>query len=108
MRIPEKSGKIWIPEFSPFNGIAALDPATGKMEEYKEPETRPAFTHSVVEAPDGSAWLTEQATNKIGRWDPVTKQITEYQDYIDPAKAGLARSRFEAHHPRGFERNGLG
>ena len=86
---PGKSGKIWIPEFSPFNGIAALDPATGKMEEYKEPETHPAFTHSVVEAPDGSAWLTEQATNKIGRWDPVTKQITEYQDYIDPAKVGL-------------------
>ena len=86
---PGKSGKIWIPEFSPFNGIAALDPVTGKMEEYKEPETRPAFTHSVVEAPDGSAWLTEQATNKIGRWDPVTKQITEYQDQIDPAKVGL-------------------
>ena len=86
---PSKSGKIWIPEFSPFNGIAALDPVTGKFEEYKEPETRPAFTHSAVEAPDGSAWFTEQATNKIGRWDPVTKKITEYQDYIDPAKAGL-------------------
>ncbi len=86
---PAKSGKVWIPEFSPFNGIASLNPDTGKFEEYKEPETHPAFTHSVVEAPDGSAWLTEQSTNKIGRWDPVTKQITEYQDALDPTKVGL-------------------
>jgi virginiamycin B lyase len=86
---PGKDGMVWIPEFSPFNGIARLDPETGKIEEFKEPETRPAFTHSAVEGPDGTVWFTEQATNKIGKWDPKTKEITEYQDALDPSKAGL-------------------
>jgi virginiamycin B lyase len=31
-------------------------------------------------APDGSVWLTEQGSNKLGKWDPVTQKITEYQD----------------------------
>ena len=31
-------------------------------------------------APDGSVWLTEQGSNKLGRWDHTTQKITEYQD----------------------------
>jgi virginiamycin B lyase len=86
---PGKSGMVWIPEFGPSNAIARLDPVSGKMVEYKEPETSPAFTHSAVEAPDGTVWFAEQAVNKIGKWDPKTKQITEYQDVVDPTKKGL-------------------
>jgi len=41
-----------------------------------------------VPAADGSVWLTEQAANKIGRWDPNTKEITEYQDAYVPGKEG--------------------
>jgi virginiamycin B lyase len=41
-----------------------------------------------VPAADGSVWLTERAANKIGRWDPNTKEITEYQDAYVPGKEG--------------------
>jgi len=27
-------------------------------------------------------WLTEQGSNKLGRWDPTTETITEYQDTV--------------------------
>jgi streptogramin lyase len=37
-------------------------------------------THSAVPAAGGSVWLTEQGSNKLGRWDPITREITEYQD----------------------------
>jgi virginiamycin B lyase len=86
---PAKDGKVWVPEFSPFDGIASLDPQTGKFEEYKEPEDRESFTHSAVATPDGTVWFTEQAMNKLGKWDPQTKEITEYQDVYAPGKQGL-------------------
>jgi streptogramin lyase len=44
------------------------------------PNIGTAAIHSAVPAPDGSVWLTEQGSNKLGRWDPATKEITEYQD----------------------------
>ena len=86
---PDKNGKVWIPEFSPFNGIARLDPETAKIDEYKEPETREAFTHSALAGPDGTVWFTEQAMNKIGKWDPQTQEITEYQASYTPGKEGM-------------------
>ena len=81
---PAKDGSIWIPEFSPFNGIARLDPRTGEMQEYKAPSTKPAFIHSALAGPDGTVWFTEQSTNRIGKWDPKTNKVTEYQDTINP------------------------
>ena len=39
--------------------------------------------------PNGSVWFTETAANKLGRWDPETRQITEYQDAYFPGKEGL-------------------
>ena len=44
------------------------------------PNLGTAAIHSAVPAPDGSVWLTEQGSNKLGRWDPQTQKITEYQD----------------------------
>ena len=83
---PARDGSVWIPYFSAFNGIARLDPRTGVVEEYRVPERRPAYIHSVQMAPNGSVWFTEQATNRIGKWDPKTKGITEYQDSFLPGK----------------------
>src|SRR5215510_12185222 len=35
---------------------------------------------SAVPGVDGSVWFTEWALGRIGRLDPATKQITEYQN----------------------------
>jgi virginiamycin B lyase len=86
---PAKDGSIWIPEFAPINSIAHLDPETGAVQEYKAPNKGAASIHSAMEGPDGSVWFEEQASNKIGKWDPNTKEITEYQDSYIPGKEGL-------------------
>jgi virginiamycin B lyase len=52
------------------------------MQEFPVPNTETAAIHSAVPAPDGSVWLTEQGANRIGRWDPKTQTITEYQDTV--------------------------
>jgi virginiamycin B lyase len=77
---PDKDGNFWIPYYGRANKIGELNPTTGVITEYPVPETRTAAIHSAVPAPDGSVWLTEQGTDKIGRWDPKTKQITEFPD----------------------------
>ncbi|HVZ60597.1 MAG TPA: carboxypeptidase regulatory-like domain-containing protein [Terriglobales bacterium] len=85
---PGKDGSIWIPNFGSANKLTRLDPKTGAMEDYPVPHTGTAAVHSAVEAPDGSVWVTEQASNKLGRWDPKTKKITEFQDPYKPGKEG--------------------
>lgn len=77
---PDKNGYIWIPNFGAANKITRLDPKTGEMRDFSVPNIGTAAIHSAIPAPDGSVWLAEQATDKIGRWDPETQQITEYQD----------------------------
>jgi streptogramin lyase/mono/diheme cytochrome c family protein len=86
---PAKDGSVWIPGFGVDNMITRLDPKTGEMQDYKAPNVGAAAIHSAVPAPDGSVWLAEQGTNKIGRWDPGTKQITEFQDSFLPGMEGM-------------------
>jgi len=77
---PAKDGSIWIPNFGVANKITRLDPNTGTMQDFPVPNVGTASVHSAFPAPDGSVWITEQAADKVGRWDPNTQQITEYQD----------------------------
>jgi len=86
---PDKDGKIWIPDFGSGNRIGRLDPNTGEIEEFVAPNKGTAGIHSAVPAPDGSVWLGEQASNKVGKWDPKTRLITEYQDSYKPGMEGL-------------------
>ena len=79
---PDKDGTFWVPYYGRANKIANLNPVTGEMKEYPVPNMGTAAIHSAVPAPDGSVWLTEQGSNKLGRWDPKTKEITEYQDSV--------------------------
>ncbi len=83
---PGKDGYLWIPNFGSANKITRMDPRTGAMEDFSVPNVGTAAIHSAIEAPDGSVWLAEQASNKLGRWDPQTKVITEYQDPSNQAK----------------------
>jgi virginiamycin B lyase len=79
---PDKDGTFWVPYYGRANKIANLNPVTGEMKEYPVPNMGTAAIHSAVPHPDGSVWLTEQGSDKLGRWDPQTKQITEYQDTV--------------------------
>ena len=86
---PDKDGYLWIPDFGPSNRIGRLDPNTGHIDEFMVPNKGTASVHSAIPAPDGSVWAAEQASNKLARWDPKTKQITEYQDTYAPGKEGF-------------------
>ena len=86
---PDKNGYMWIPNFGAANKITRLDPKTGEMQDFPVPNIGTAAIHSAVPAPDGSVWLAEQGSNKIGRWDPATQKITEYQDPYLPGKEGI-------------------
>ena len=85
---PDKNGYLWIPNFGVANKITRLDPKTGEMQDFSVPNIGTAGIHSAVPAPDGSVWMTETDANKLGRWDPNTQKITEYQDYYLPGKEG--------------------
>jgi virginiamycin B lyase len=85
---PDKDGIVWIPYFGPANQIGRLNPATGEVQEFRVPFTGTAGVHSAVPAPDGSVWLAEQGSNRLGRWDPETRKITEYQDDNPPGRPG--------------------
>src|SRR5579863_1692609 len=86
---PDKNGYLWIPDFGLANKITRLDPKTGEMKDFSIPFTGTGGIHSAVPAADGSVWLAEQGSNRIGRWDPGTQQITEYQDAYLPGKEGI-------------------
>ena len=77
---PDQNGKFWIPYYGRANKIGELDPVSGVVTEYPVPNLGTAAIHSAVPAPDGTVWLTEQGSNKLGKWDPKTQKITEYQD----------------------------
>jgi len=87
---PGKDGYFWIPDFGVANKITRLDPKTGAMEDFPVPNNATDAIHSAVPAPDGTIWFTEQGTDKIGVFDPVTKKITEYQDRKVPGKKGYS------------------
>ena len=86
---PDKNGYVWIPNFGIANKITRLDPKTGEMQDFLVPNEGTAAIHSAVPAADGSVWLAEQGSNKLGRWDPATQKITEFQDAYIPGKEGL-------------------
>src|SRR6266566_6635498 len=86
---PDKDGYLWIPDFGVANKITRLDPKTGEMRDFPVPNIGTAAVHSAVPALDGSVWLAEQGPNKIGRWDPLTERVTEYQDQYLPGKEGI-------------------
>jgi virginiamycin B lyase len=101
---PGKDGYLWIPDFGVANKITRLDPKTGAAEDFSVPNVGTAAVHSAVEGPDSSVWLTEQGSNKLGRWDPKTQKITEYQDNYLPGKEGTQEGGSK--HTLRFDRHG--
>ncbi|HZI31104.1 MAG TPA: hypothetical protein VFF11_02115, partial [Candidatus Binatia bacterium] len=87
--VEDNKGMFWIPYYGAANRIGRLNPKTGAVDEYRVPNETTAAIHSAVPATDGSVWLTEQGANKLGRWDPLTQKITEYQDAYLPGREGV-------------------
>ena len=75
-----KDGMLWIPYYGRGNEVVRLNPKTAELTRFALPFNKTAGIHSAVPAPDGSVWFTEAALGKIGRLDPATKQIVEYQN----------------------------
>jgi virginiamycin B lyase len=86
---PDKDGYLWIPNSGRANMITRLDPKTGEMKDFTVPFIGTAGIHSTIPGADGSVWLAEQGSNRVGRWDPNTQKVTEYQDQYVPGKEGL-------------------
>ena len=86
---PDRNGFLWLPFFGRANKIGRLDPNSGTIEEFPVPNKDTAGIHSVIPASDGTVWIAEQAANKVGKWDPKTREVTEYQDSYAPGLQGL-------------------
>jgi virginiamycin B lyase len=86
---PDKNGNVWLPYFSLADAIGRLNPKTGEVQEFRVPFNGTAGIHSAVAASDGTVWLAEQGSNRVGKWDPQTREIVEYQDPYLPGKEGL-------------------
>jgi virginiamycin B lyase len=80
--VEDKDGRFWIPYYGRGNEVVRLDPKTGEQTPFPLPFPKVAATgiHSVIPAPDGTVWFTELAAGRIGRLNPLTKEITEYQN----------------------------
>ena len=76
----DKDGMMWIPYYGRGNAVVRLDPNTGEQTSYPLGFARKAGIHSAVPGIDGNVWFTEAALGKIGKVDPKTKLITEYQN----------------------------
>ena len=74
---PDNKGSAWMPYYGNGNRIGKLNLETGKVDEFRTPEPNSAGVHSAMAGPDGTVWFTQQATGKLGKYDPRTGQVTE-------------------------------
>jgi streptogramin lyase len=97
VRIDQK-GVIWF-TVALSNQVGRFDPKTKSMKVITLPETPPlsipgtSIPYGVAVSPvDGGIWYAKLASDKIGRIDPVTLTIKEY----DSPVRGPRRQRFDA------------
>ncbi|MGH9680514.1 MAG: virginiamycin B lyase family protein, partial [Candidatus Acidiferrales bacterium] len=78
---PQSDGAVWMPHSWTADQIAKLDQKTGEVQEYNVPQDvrRAVHVHSVLQAPDGMVWFSEDAACNLGKFDPETKKITMYK-----------------------------
>jgi virginiamycin B lyase len=69
-------GTIFIVEFG-SNGVAAVDPATLEVREYKLPDPG-ARPRRVTITSDDIVWYTDYSRGYLGRLDPATGKVTEW------------------------------
>src|SRR5215208_3794957 len=68
-----------------MNGtIGKLDPATGKVTEYKMPDPNAKDPHTMVFNKEGTLFFTLQNSNMVGRLNPKTGEATEWDSPSGP------------------------
>ena len=78
-------GRLW---FTGQNGIyGSLDPATGEMEVYDDPEGRGPY--GIDATPDGDVWYSSLAGSHLGAVDLASGGVT----LVDPPTAGAGARR---------------
>ena len=75
---PPTDGSIWVADYGNANQLQRVNPETGKAKTYAVPCTHASGTHAVEVGPDGFAWFAEQGCNRVGKIDPHTGKVTEY------------------------------
>jgi virginiamycin B lyase len=78
--VEDKNGMLWIPYYGRGNEVVRLDPKTAALTRFSLPFARTAGIHSAIPAPDGTVWFTEAALGRIAQLNPLTSEITEYQN----------------------------
>ncbi|WP_372722373.1 carboxypeptidase regulatory-like domain-containing protein [Immundisolibacter sp.] len=56
------------------NRLLRVDPASGEQKPYPIPYPGPTGPHTIIDAPDGSFWVTMLEQGVVGRFDPKTEQ----------------------------------
>lgn len=81
--VEDKDGMMWIPYYGRGNQVVKLNPDTAELTRFRLPFEDTAGIHSAVPADDGSVWFTEAAKGRLGRLDPKTGKIEEFQNPAD-------------------------
>lgn len=87
----DKNGIVW----TTGNGngtIGRLDPATGKITEYKTPSGGGGPHTLVITEDGGTIWFTMQRGNKVARLDTKTGAIREYESSGGPYGIALDKA----------------
>ncbi|HEX9444743.1 MAG TPA: hypothetical protein VGA73_11520, partial [Candidatus Binatia bacterium] len=82
----DAENRLWFAEYG-NNGIGMLDPASGKIQEWKVPLPWSAPYH-VVPDKNGDVWAGSMWTDRVTRLDPRTGQFT---DYLLPRETNIRR-----------------
>ncbi|HVB33095.1 MAG TPA: carboxypeptidase regulatory-like domain-containing protein [Patescibacteria group bacterium] len=100
-------GSVWAADIGNANQVHQINPVTGRVTTYKVPvriknSNYPCTAegiHAIEVGPRGDAWFAEQGCNRVGRVDPKTGKVTQYQDSYLPGKVGGIRggSKHDAH-----------
>lgn len=82
-----ENGAVWFTDFAGYVGRVTREGVV----------TRRAVPHAqsepmgITRAPDGSIWFTESGANRVGRIDPTTLELTEFEiPTADSRPAGIA------------------
>jgi streptogramin lyase len=88
----DANGVVWFAETSPLPGaIASYDPAANVFTETPVPAGA-GFPSSVAVAADGTVWYAKAQGDRVGRLDPVTREITEFPVGAGDRPAEIAAS----------------